>query len=264
MAPEQLLVDVAPNGVATVTFNRPDRHNAFDDGMIRELADVLADLRGKSGVRVLVLAGRGKSFSAGADLNYMKRAAGFSREENIEDAMRLGRMLLTLRTLPIPTIALVQGAAYGGGVGLVAACDIVVAAASTNFALTEVKLGLVPAMISPFVIDAIGVRQAGRYFQTAERFDAAEARRIGLVHDVVDDEAALGGRRDTLVRRILEAGPEAVGHAKELAADVAGFGIDEAVLRDLAGRIADRRAAPEGLEGMTAFLDRRRPSWAPD
>jgi methylglutaconyl-CoA hydratase len=261
---EQLLVDIAPSGVATLTFNRPDCHNAFDDAMIRETARALADIGGNRDVRVLILAGQGKSFSAGADLNYMRRAAGYSRDENVEDAMRLGRMLLTLRTMPIPTIAVVQGAAYGGGVGLVAACDIVVASSSTTFALTEVKLGLVPAMISPFVIDAIGARQAGRYFQTAERFDAVEASRIGLVHEVVVDEVALGGRRDALVRCILEGGPEAVRHAKKLAADAGGFGIDETLLLDLAGRIADRRAAPEGLEGMSAFLERRRPSWAPD
>lgn len=264
MAPEQLLVDIAANGVATIAFNRADRHNAFDDAMILEMANALESLRANGDVRVLILAGQGKSFSAGADLNYMKRAAGFSKDENVEDAMRLGRMLVALRNLPVPTVALVQGAAYGGGVGLVAACDVVVATASAQFALTEVKLGLVPAMISPFVIEAIGARQARRYFQTAERFDAAQARQIGLVHDVVDDEAALHAKRDQLVHTILAAGPEAASHAKALVTDIAGFSLDEAGLRDLAGRIAGRRAAPEGLEGIAAFLEKRRPAWATD
>jgi methylglutaconyl-CoA hydratase len=260
MASDHLLVEMVPNGTATITFNRPDRHNAFDDAMIKDLDAALHAVRSNDSVRVLVLAGRGKSFSAGADLNYMKRAAQFSKAENIEDAMCLGRMLLTLRTMPVPTIALIQGAAYGGGVGLVAACDIVVAAASAQFSLSEVKLGLVPAMISPFVIDAIGSRQARRYFQTAERFDATQARRIGLVHEVADEEV-LFERRDDIIHNVLSGGPEAVGHAKTLTTDISGFSIDDALLRDLAGRIAGRRAAPEGIEGITAFLERRQPAW---
>jgi methylglutaconyl-CoA hydratase len=166
--------------------------------------------------------------------------------------------------LPVPTIAVVQGAAYGGGVGLVAACDVVLATASAQFALTEVKLGLVPAMISPFVIDAIGARQARRYFQTAERFDAAAAQRIGLVHEVVADETALAERREALARDILKGGPEAMRHAKALLNDVSGFAIDDDLLGDLAGRIAGRRAAPEGIEGITAFLERRQPNWTSD
>ena len=260
MASDHLLVDIAPNGTATITFNRPDRHNAFDDAMIKDLNAALHATRSNEAVRVLILAGRGKSFSAGADLNYMKRAAQFSEVENIEDAMRLGRMLLTLRTMPVPTVAMVQGAAYGGGVGLVAACDIVLAAPSAQFALTEVKLGLVPAMISPFVIDAIGSRQARRYFQTAERFDAAQAQRIGLVHDVANEEA-LAERRDAIIQDVLAGGAEAVTHAKALVTDVSGFAFDDALLQNLAGRIAGRRAAPEGIEGITAFLERRLPDW---
>lgn len=260
MASDHLLVDIAPNGVATITFNRPERHNAFDDTMIKDLDAALHTVRSNEAVRALVLAGRGKSFSAGADLNYMKRAAQFSKKENIEDAMCLGRMLLMLRSLPVPTIALVQGVAYGGGVGLVAACDVVIAASTAQFALTEVKLGLVPAMISPFVIDAIGPRQARRYFLTAERFDAAQAMRIGLVHEVSDEEA-LFGRGNDIIQYILASGPEAVSHAKTLVTDVSEFSIDDALLRDLAGRIAGRRAAPEGIEGITAFLERRLPVW---
>ena len=260
MASDHLLVEMAPSGTATITLNRPDRHNAFDDAMIKDLDAALHAVRRNDSVRVLVLAGRGKSFSAGADLNYMKRAAQFSKAENIEDAMCLGRMLLTLRTMPVTTIALIQGAAYGGGVGLVAACDIVVAAASAQFALTEVTLGLVPAMISPFVIDAIGSRQARRYFQTAERFDATQAQRIGLVHEVADEEVFFE-RRDDIIHDVLLGGPEAVSYAKTLTTDVSGFSIDDALLRDLAGRIAGRRAAPEGIEGITAFLERRQPAW---
>jgi methylglutaconyl-CoA hydratase len=260
MGSDHLLVKIAPNGSATITFNRPDRHNAFDDAMIKDLDAALHEVGSNDAVRVLVLAGRGKSFSAGADLSYMKRAAEFSKAENIEDAMCLGRMLLTLRTMPVPTIALVQGAAFGGGVGLVAACDVVLAATSAQFALTEVKLGLVPAMISPFVIDAIGARQARRYFQTAERFDAAQAKLIGLVHEVVDEEE-LCERRDDIIHDIFHGGPEAVRLAKNLVTDVSGFAIDAALLQDLAGRIAGRRAAPEGIEGITAFLERRLPAW---
>ena len=260
MGSDHLLVKIAPNGSATITFNRPDRHNAFDDAMIKDLDAALHEVGSNDAVRVLVLAGRGKSFSAGADLSYMKRAAEFSKAENIEDAMCLGRMLLTLRTMPVPTIALVQGAAFGGGVGLVAACDVVLAATSAQFALTEVKLGLVPAMISPFVIDAIGARQARRYFQTAERFDAAQAKLIGLVHEVFDEEE-LCERRDDIIHDIFDGGPEAVRLAKNLVTDVSGFAIDAALLRDLAGRIAGRRAAPEGIEGITAFLERRLPAW---
>ena len=260
MGSDHLLVKIAPNGSATITFNRPDRHNAFDGAMIKDLDAALHEVRSNEAVRVLVLVGRGKSFSAGADLNYMKRAAKFSKSENIQDAMCLGRMLLTLRTMPVPTIALVQGVALGGGVGLVAACDVVLAATSAQFALTEVKLGLIPAMISPFVVDAIGPRQARRYFQTAERFDAAQAKLIGLVHEVVDEET-LFERRDDIIQNIFRSGPQAVRHAKKLATDVSGFGIDATLLKDLAGRIAGRRASPEGIEGITAFLERRLSSW---
>ena len=263
MQTDHLLLDVDAKGVATVTFDRPEVHNAFDDQMIEGLSTIFADLRANAGVRVVVIAGHGKSFSAGADLNYMKRVAGFSQEENVADALRLGRMLLSLRTLPMPTVALVQGAAYGGGVGLIAACDIAVAVEGAKFALTEVKLGLVPAMISPFVLEAIGARQARRYFHTAELFNAVDAQRIGLVHEVVADESALRGCRDRIVGELLAAGPEAGIAAKELVVDVAGRRIDEAMLQDLAGRIAARRASAEGLEGLSAFLERRPPQWTP-
>ena len=262
MQRRHLLLETDPKGVATITFDRPEVHNAFDDEMIASLTAVFAELRGDAGVRAVVIAGRGKSFSAGADLNYMKRAAQFSQEENVADALRLGRMLLSLRTLPVPTVALVQGAAYGGGVGLVAACDIAVAVEGAKFALTEVKLGLVPAMISPFVLGAIGPRQASRYFHTAERFSAADAQRIGLVHEVVADESALGESRARIVGDLLAAGPEASAAAKKLVADVAGRPIDEALLQDLATRIAACRASGEGIEGLSAFLERRSPKWA--
>jgi methylglutaconyl-CoA hydratase len=263
MADGTLQLEVDARGVATLTMNRPEMHNAFDEAMIALLAGKLDGLAERQGVRVIVLAAQGKSFSAGADLNYMKRAAAFTREENVNDALALGRMLLKLRTMAVPTIAAVQGAAYGGGVGLVAACDIAVATEAASFGLTETRLGLIPSMISPFVIAAIGAQQARRYFQTAERFSAAEARRIGLLQEVVPDEGALEARVGAVVDQILATGPEAVAHAKKLVLDVGGQLIDEALLRDLAGRIADRRASDEGIEGITAFLERRRPRWAP-
>ncbi len=264
MPSEHLLLQIDPRGAATITLNRPDVHNAFDDSMIAGLSELLTELRVNPDVRVLILAGRGESFSAGADLNYMKRAAGYSREENVADAMALGRMLLALRTMPIPTIALVHGATFGGAVGLVAACDIAVAVKYALFGLTETKLGLIPAMISPFVIEAMGPQQAHRYFQTGERFNAEDAQRIGLVHEVVATDTALAAHRDHVITQLLTTGPEAVRHAKKLVDDIAGFAIDEATLTDLAGRIADRRASEEGAEGIAAFFERRRPSWAPD
>ncbi|NQV80162.1 MAG: enoyl-CoA hydratase/isomerase family protein [Alphaproteobacteria bacterium] len=264
MQSKHLLLQIAPRGVATITFDRPDVHNAFDDEMIEDMSGILDDLRENADVRVLIITGRGKSFSAGADLNYMKRAARFSQDENIADAMRLGRMLLSLRTFPMPTVALIQGATYGGGIGVVAACDIAVAVDHALFALTEVKLGLVPAMISPFVIAAIGAQQARRYFQTAERFSAVEALRIGLVHEIVGSDLALQARADEIISQLLLTGPEAAVHAKKLVADVSGFHIGEETLQDLAQRIAGRRASKEGTEGIAAFLERRRPFWAPE
>lgn len=254
-------LEATPEGLATVTLNRPDMHNAFDDETISRLSDVFTDLAAQDGVRAVVLAARGPSFCAGADLNWMRRTADFTADENRADAQALGAMLHRLDTMPMPTIALVQGPAYGGGVGLVAACDIAIAVRGAVFALTEVRLGLIPATISPYVVAAIGARHARRYFLTAERFDADEACRLGLVHEVVDDADALAAARDRYLRALGKGGPGALAAAKELVFAVAGRPIDDHLVADTARRIAERRASEEGREGTAAFLEKRRPGW---
>ncbi len=245
---------------ATLWLNRPELHNAFDDGLIGELDSALAVLAADSAIRVVLLAGRGKSFSAGADLAWMKRMAGYSADENEADAQKMAEMLHRLSSLPKPTIALVQGAAMGGGVGLVAACDIAFAAEDAQFALSEVRLGLIPAAISPYVIAAIGPRAARRYFLTAERFDARQALGLGLVSAVVPP-AALGTEADKLADILCQNGPAAMAEAKRLIADVTDRPIDAALRTETAGRIARQRASAEGREGVAAFLEKRKPDW---
>jgi len=217
-------------------------------------------MAGDPDVRAVVLAGAGRSFSAGADLNWMRRTADYSEVENLADARALAGLMRTLDRLPKPTVALVQGAAYGGGVGLVACCDIAVASTAAVFSLSEVRLGLLPSVISPYVVDAIGPRAARRYFLTAERFDAAEARRLGLVHEVVapEDLEAAGAR---VLAALAECGPAAQAASKALVARVARGPIDDAMVEDTARRIAALRATPEGREGVMAFLEKRKPSW---
>ena len=261
MSDDCVLLDATPAGVATVTLNRPAAHNAFNAEVIERLSGVFGDLAGADGVRVVLLAAVGKSFSAGADLNWMKHAAEFSEDENREDARALGEMLRRLNTLPKPTVALVRGAAFGGGVGLMAACDMVVAVKEAEFSLSEVKLGLIPATVSPYVIAAIGERQARRYFLTGERFDAEEARRIGLVHEVVADAAGLDAAGERIVARLFAAPPGALAEAKDLVAAVAGKPIDGHLIEDTARRIAERRTHHEAREGIAAFLDKRKPDW---
>ncbi len=261
MSEDSVLMRASPEGVATITLNRPEVHNAFNAEVIERLSDVLEDLSGADGVRAVLLKAVGKSFSAGADLNWMKHAATFSEAENLEDARALSQMLHRLNTLPKPTVALVQGAAFGGGVGLMAACDMVIAVKDAAFSLSEIKLGLIPATISPYVIAAIGERQAGRYFLTGERFDADEARRIGLVHEVVEDIDALNVAGQRMGERLFAAPPGALAEAKELIAAVAGRPIDAAVIEDTARRIAARRSHSEAGEGIAAFLEKRKPGW---
>ena len=245
--------------VARVWLARAERRNAFDDRLIGELTSAFEELAGASDVRVVVLAGEGSVFCAGADIAWMRRAGGYSREENEEDARRMAGMLRAIDVCPRPVIALAHGAAIGGGVGLVAAADIAIAAEGTVFSLAEVKLGILPSVISPYVLRAIGPRAARELFLTGERFDAAEARRIGLVHAVVpasDLEAAAKGKIDAL----LTSAPEAVGVAKKLIEQVAGMNPEEA--RDLTVRtIAERRASTEAREGLSAFLEKRPASW---
>ena len=249
--------------IGLITMNRPERHNAFDDELIRELTESLRSMEAEDGVRLVVLSGAGRSFSAGADLNWMKRMAGFSKDENVRDAMGMGALMRTLAHLRKPTIARVHGAAYGGGVGLVACCDIAVASQSATFALSEAKLGLIPAVISPYVIAAIGERAARRYFLTAERFDAAEAWRLGLVHDIAVSDGDMDDKLGAIVDQILEAGPDAVREAKELIRAVAGRPVTSELIQDTAERIARLRASPEGREGVGAFLEKRKASWVP-
>ena len=249
--------------VGLVTLNRPERHNAFDDVLIAELTAALRTMEADDGVRLVVLSGAGKSFSAGADLNWMKRMAGYSKDDNVRDAMGLGALMRTLAFLRKPTIARVHGAAYGGGVGLVACCDMAVALATATFSLSEVKLGLIPAVISPYVVAAMGERAARRYFLTGERFEAAEAWRTGLVHELATSQGDLDEKLGTLVDLLLEASPAAQREAKELIRAVAGRPVTSELIQDTAERIARVRASPEGREGVGAFLDKRKPSWIP-
>jgi len=254
-------VRVAVQGsVARVVLDRPEVHNAFDDRLIAALTTQLRELDANAQVRVVVLAANGKSFSAGADLNWMKRMAAYSEAENLRDAVGLGDLMHTLSTMSKPTIARVQGAAYGGGVGLVACCDIAIGTPEAAFSLSEVRLGLIPAVISPHVVAAIGERQARRYFLTAERFDAAQAHRMGLLHEVVD-AAQLDARIDEIAGHLLKGGPQSQTAAKRLIEAVTNRPIDRALVEDTAERIARIRVTPEGREGVAAFLEKRAPDW---
>ena len=246
--------------VATIWMNRPDVHNAFDEALIKELTAACQALDSDDAVRVVILAGRGKSFSAGADLNWMKRAANNSVEENMSDARGLAGMLRTLAEMKKPTIARVQGAALGGGTGLTAACDIAVASTKAVFATSEVKFGIIPSAISPYVVRAIGARQAYRYFQSAERIDALRARELGLVHEAVEPEA-LDAKVAEIVAALIQGGPLAQAAAKDLIRAVDNKPINDNVVEDTAHRIAHLRATPEAKDGIAAFLDKRQPSW---
>lgn len=250
------------NAIAIVVLNRPDVHNAFNAEVIAELTATFAALDADADTRAIVIAGAGKSFCAGADLNWMKEMAGYTRAQNLADAQALAAMLRTLNGLSKPTIARVHGAAMGGGVGLVACCDIAIAAQEATFALSEAKLGLIPATISPYVVEAIGARYARRYFLTAERFDAAEAYRIGLVHDIVQ-QVELDGRINELLGALLVAGPVAQAECKALIRSVSHRPIDAQVIAGTARHIADVRVSPEGKEGIAAFLGKRKPAWVP-
>ena len=247
-------------GVATIWMNRPDRHNAFDETLIAELTAACAMVDADDSIRVVVLAGRGKSFSAGADLNWMKRAAGYTVEQNLDDARKLATMLRTLAELRKPTVARVHGAALGGGMGLAAACDICVASTAATFATSEVRFGLIPATIGPYVLRAIGVRQASRYFLTAERIDAHRAWELGLVHELVEPNA-LDPRVREISNALLAGGPHAQAAAKDLIRAVGNQPIDDARVEDTARRIAQIRAMPEAKEGLSAFLEKRPPNW---
>ena len=248
------------SGVVHLTLNRPAVHNAFDDELIMELTSTLEQAAGEAEIRVLVLRGKGKSFSAGADLNWMHRAADYSPEENRADADRLAAMLHTLDRFPAPTVAAVNGAAFGGGVGLVASCDIALASDQAIFSLSEVRLGLIPAVISPFVVNAIGQRAARRYFLTGERFDAATAARIGLIHDVVPD-SNLAESTNAVVRQLLAGGPGSQIAAKALLSRLRDKTDAEDPAIWTARLIADIRTTEEARSGISAFLEKTSPPW---
>jgi methylglutaconyl-CoA hydratase len=250
----------AKGGIARVTLNRPELRNAFDDALIRELQSTFEKLGKDASVRVVVLAGNGPAFCAGADLNWMKRMAGYSYEQNLADARALAEMLSTLDRLPKPTIARVHGAAFAGGTGLVAACDIAIGTPDAKFCLSEAKLGLSPATISPYVIRAMGERNARRYFLTAEVFGAEEAHRIGMLSALVP-AMELDATLDSLIKNLLAGGPQAHAKIKDLIGAVANRPVDDALVADTAKRIAEIRVSAEGREGIASFLEKRKSSW---
>lgn len=255
-----LLVHIT-DGVAYLTLNRPEVHNAFDEDLIALLDHSIREASEDPNVWAVVLAGAGKSFSAGGDLNWMRRMADYSRAENVADAHRLAALLRHLDNCPKPTLALVQGTAFAGGVGLISACDVVIAARDARFSISEVRLGLVPSVISPYVVRAIGTRAARRYFLTAERFDAQEALHIGLVHQIVaPEELEEAGRR--MIALMAGNARGAMGKAKALISEVTGRPIDNELVDLTAERIADARAGDEAKEGIAAFLEKRMPKWA--
>lgn len=257
-----VLVETDRRGIATVTLHRPDKHNAFNAAMIEELTTALQAANRDPAIRVVVLTGSGKSFTAGADLNWMKSMAAYTEDENLEDALRLAELMQVLDNLGKPTIARVNGHAFGGGVGLVACCDIAVAVESARFALSEVRLGLVPSVISPYVIAAIGERHARRFFLTAEAMDAATAKGIDLVHEVVAPDA-LDAAVEREIALLLTGGPAAQAAAKHLVRQVchADTSAADHLRRTTAELIAQIRVSEEGQEGLAAFLDKREPRW---
>jgi methylglutaconyl-CoA hydratase len=255
-----LILQTDARGVASLILNRPEKHNAFDDTMIADLLQFLDNIEDDDSIRVLVLRAAGKSFSAGADLDWMRRMADYDFEQNLADARQLARLMYRLNRFNKPVIALIQGASFGGGVGLIACCDIAIASSDAIFSLSEVRLGLIPSVISPYVIAAIGSRAARRYFLSGERFDAACALQLGLIHEVVESEtleASLGQCIDAL----LISGPGAQTAAKQLIQQVQGRAIDESLIEETARRIAEVRACDEAREGLSAFLEKRKPDW---
>jgi len=254
------LLQTQTGAVLTITLARPDVRNAFNDAVIAELRDAFAQAGARDDVRAIVLAAQGASFCAGADLQWMARMADYSHAENLADAGALADMLHTLYTCPKPTVARIQGDVFAGGMGLVAACDMAVAVDSAQFCLSEVKLGLIPATISPYVMRAMGERAAQRYFLTAERFSAAEALRIGLVHAVVAADA-LDAQVEQLTSALCNAGPQAVRRCKALLQEVGGQTVDANLIASTVQQIADVRASAEGREGVQSFLQKRKPAW---
>ncbi len=260
MTDDILLTDIDERGVARVVFNRPEIHNAFDAAMIAGLTDILAGLDGDAAVRAVVISGNGKSFSAGADFNWLQSTAGYSEAENMADAEKLGEMLRLLNGLSKPTLALVQGGAFGGGVGVVCCCDIAIASEDARFSLSEAKIGLIPATISPYVVRAMGERQARRYMLTGEVIGAQEAMRLGIVHEVAPADGLEAAGED-MIDALFAGGPGAQAAIKRLIARVATGPVDAGMIADTARRIAESRATEEAAEGMAAFFEKRKPAW---
>ena len=256
-----IILQTDARGVATLTLNRAEKHNAFDDRMITDLLQALDKIDKDNSIRVLVLRAAGKSFCAGADLDWMRRMADYDFEQNLADARQLAQLMYRLNRLSKPVIARVQGSSFGGGVGLIACCDIAIASQDAIFSLSEVRLGLIPSVISPYLIAAIGSRAARRYFLSGERFDAGGAFQLGLVHEVVEPES-LDASLEQCVDALLNSGPCAQAVAKELIQQVQGRAIDESLIEETARRIAEVRASDEAREGLTAFLEKRKPDWS--
>ena len=257
---DHILLGTDSRGIATVTLNRAEKHNAFDEHLIAGLSAAFSKLGQDAGLRAVVLRAAGKNFCAGADIDWMKRAAGYGKAENLRDAEALAGMLGLLDTLPVPVIARVQGTALGGGCGLISCCDVVIAATDSTFAFSEVRLGLIPATISPYVLRAIGPRAARRWMLTGERFGSRTALESGLIHEAVD-EAGLDAAVETLLEAILKCGPAAARAAKQLVRDVHHQPLGDELTDQTCRWIAEIRASPEAREGLAAFLEKRAPAW---
>lgn len=253
-------LDATPEGVAFVTITRAARRNAFNAEVIAALHEAFETLQGAEGVRVVFVRGAGGTFSAGADLEWMRDAAEHTEADNRDDAMQMAKMLKSLWDIPALTVALVEGGAYGGGAGLAAACDMAIATADAKFSFSEVRLGIIAATISPYVVAAIGPRNARALFATGKVFDAAHAEKVGLVSEIVADAAALDAARDAIAQEMMACGPIAVAESKKLVEDVAYRPVEE-VMEETARRIARARVSEEGQEGVRAFLEKRKPSW---
>lgn len=260
-AADEVLLNVTQEGVAMITLNRPHVHNAFNAELVQKLSAILDDLEDQDGIRVVLIDGAGKSFSAGGDLIAMRKAADQSESEVRDESSDFAVMLMKLRALPVPTVALIHGVAVAGGMGLVSACDIAIATADATFGLSEVRLGLIPAVIGPYVVEAIGARAARRYFLTGERFGSEEALRLGLIQAIVPDAAALASESERITSLLLQGGPKALGAAKELLDLVTFMPIDEDLAEETVAMIAERRVSDEAKEGLSAFLEKRKPNW---
>ncbi|OUU26264.1 MAG: gamma-carboxygeranoyl-CoA hydratase [Verrucomicrobia bacterium TMED44] len=256
----KVIVKVECSGVARVTLNNPQKHNAFNDVIIRDLTNAFSGIASNPNVRVMILSSFGKNFSSGADLAWMKKMATYSYEENLRDAKVLSEMFKTLHQMPQPTIVRIQGAAMGGALGLISCCDIALAEADATFALSEVKIGLIPATISPYVVPAIGSRAARRYFVTGERFSAYRAKELGLVSEVLDKEE-LDPRLDSMAAMVSASSPQAAKKAKALVSLVESRALDQDLIDRTCDLIADIRVSDEGQEGLSAFLEKRPPNW---